>query len=366
MTGATRRLGVFLNGLPDFEVLFPTLAALARRPEIVLRVYATLSLMRAEPRVRRLLADAGIVPVVRPNRLMKLAPWYRRALRDLDAALVLSDPLNDRTGHARRTEAMAAMGLPTIYLQHGVIQTDLTYRAHDRPVPFHSDLIFLFEPVDDQAAVFATGVKDRMVVGGFCKSALLPQRRPPASAMARLSQYRQRVLFCHSFRWDGRYSDAQVEGFYGMIDRFCRAHPDIAVIIRAHRGKRRGAHGDHDRRLARAVPNVFFSFQHTGELRGLTMTDAVALCDRVVSTASTALLDALYLGRPTAVYLNDSDKFAPLPQVSDADSLAAFADLGWTEGMQAVIERYGDPVANADSIAARIADHLGTLSARSN
>jgi hypothetical protein len=366
MKDGVRRLGVFLNGLPDFEALYPTLDALARQPGVALHVFATTSLMRAEPRVRPRLADAGIVPTVRPNRLMKAAPWYRRALREMDAALVLSDPLNDRTGHAPRSVAMATMGLPTVYLQHGVIQTDLTYRAHDRPVPFHSGLIVLFEPLDDRAAVFAPGVTDRMVVGGFCKSALLPHRRPSPSVMARLGRYRQRVLFCHSFRWDGRYSDAQVNGFYDMIDRFCRAHPDIAVIIRAHRGKRRGTHRDHDRRLARAAPNVFFSFQHAGALRGLTMTDAVALCDRVVSTASTALLDALYLDRPTAVYLNDSDKFASLPQVSDADSLAAFAGLGWTGGMQAVIERYGDPGANAGRIAARIADHLATLPARSN
>lgn len=366
MSGERRCVGAFLNGLPDFETLFPILARLATRPEVSLRVYATSSLIWGERRVRPCLAQAGISPIVRPNRLMKFASWYRRALDGLDAALVLSDPLNDRTGHGDRTRTMAELGLPTIYLQHGVIQTDLTFRAHDRPIDFHSDLIFLFEPLDGDAAVFTPGVTDRMEVGGFYKAASLPPKPPPAAIAARLSRYRKRVLFCHSFRWHGRYTDAQVDAFYGMVEAFCRANPDIAVIIRAHRGKRRGAYNAHDRRLRGRAPNVFFSFHHTGPFRGMSMTDAVALADCVVSTASTALLDALFLGRPTAVYLNDSPKFDALPQVGDAESLSDFVEKGWTDGMQAVVERYGDPKVNAGQIAARIAEHLAGLPSRSN
>ncbi len=356
--GGRPKLGVFVNGIPDFENLYHLLLRLRARNKVDLRVFATTNLLRLEPRTRALFAQAKLDPVIRPNRLMKWRPWYRRALGGLDAALGLGDPLNDRSSQGHRTAHMAVIGLPTIYLQHGVIQGDVTYRMNDRAIDFHSELIFLFEPLGKDRLNFAPGVTDRMEVGGFFKKPSLHPKPPAAAFATELARYRQRLLFCHSFRWTGRYSGTDIDAFYAMIETFARSHPDVAVIIRAHRGKRRSAYSDHDARLQSAVGNVYFSYQHSGPMKGMMMSDAVAVSDVVVSTASTALLDALYEGRPTGVYLNDFEKFIGLPQVSDAASLAALSANGFSDGMQEVVARYGDVDANIERICERIEGHL--------
>lgn len=346
--GARPKLGVFVNGIPDFENLYHLLWRLKARGRIDLRVFTTSGLLRLEPRTRALFRGAALDPVIRPNRLMKWPVWYRRVLRDLDMVLTLGDPLNDQSNHGHRTAHMADIGLPTIYAQHGVIQEDVTYRKHDRTIDFHSGLIFLFEPLGANRTLFAPGVTDRMTVSGFLKKPSLPPKPPQAGFAADIAGYRQRLLFCHSFRWAGRYSGADIDAFYGMIEGFARAHPDVAIIIRAHRGKRRGAYSDYDRKLQAAVGNVYFSYQHSGPMKGMTMTDVLALSDVVVSTPSTALLDALYAGQPAGVYLNDSEKFAGLPQVSDAAGLAALSAGGMTDGMRDLLRRFGDVDANIE------------------
>lgn len=352
------KLGVFVNGIPDFENLYHLARRLKERKVVDLRVFATTGLLRLEPRTRALFAQARLDPVIRPNRLMKWKPWYRRALGDLDAVLSLGDPLNDQSNHGQRTAHMATINLPTIYLQHGVIQEDVTYRKHDRAVEFHSKLIFLFEALAENRAIFAPDVAERMEAGGFFKKPSLPPKPPATAFAAELARYRQRLLFCHSFRWAGRYSSADIDAFYAMIETFARSHPDVAIIIRAHRGKRRREYSEHDARLESAVGNVFFSYQHSGPMKGMMMSDAVAMADVVVSTASTALLDALYEGRPTGVYLNESEKFTGLPQVSDAIGLAALSASDFSGGMRDIVERYGDVDANIERICNRIEQHL--------
>jgi hypothetical protein len=359
MAGDARpKLGVFVNGIPDFENLYHLLRRLRARDRVDLRVFSTSGFRRLEPRARALFAQAQLRPVIRPNRLMKWRPWYRRALGGLDAALCLGDPLNDQSNHGHRTAHMAEIGLPTIYLQHGVIQEDVTYRKHDRAIDFHSELIFLFEALGENRAIFAPGVTNRMEVGGFFKKPSLQPKPPAAGFATELARYRQRLLFCHSFRWAGRYSSADIEAFYDMIETFARSHPDVAVIIRAHRGKRRSAYSGYDVRLRSAVDNVYFSYQHFGPMKGMMMSDVVAVADIVVSTASTALLDALYEGRPAGVYLNESEKFMGLPQVSDAASLSALSANGFSDGMQGIIARYGDVDTNIDRICDRIEEYL--------
>ena len=51
------------------------------------------------------------------------------------------------------------------------------------------------------------------------------------------------------------------------------------------------------------------------------MDDLLAVTDVLVSTLSSAILDALYMDIPVAVTINDSEIFKPLPQVNDFSSL---------------------------------------------
>jgi hypothetical protein len=350
------RLGVFLNGVPDVENLWHLIAHLHAAGRIEVVAFVTSALMRREPRVRALFQAAGLTPLVRPNRLMKWRFWYARALRGIDRVLVIGDPATDQTAFAVRGHWIAAQGLPSTFVQHGVIQDGITYVQTPRRLNFHSDQIFLWQPAADCAVDFAPGVTDRVTVSGFVKQPVFAPRPPDVATQAWLAGFRNRLLICHTFRTERQAGQAQA--FYAMIDGFLTAHRETGVIIRPHRGKERSHYAAAERDLQKRHPNLRFSYAHTGAFRGTTITDVLALVDCLVSTPSTALLDGLYNDLPTAQLARDFAMFDALPQVTDGASLAAFVAGGWTPGMADMRARYGAVAANlarvADQIAARM------------
>jgi hypothetical protein len=356
-------LGVFLNGVPDFETLFPVIARLQSRGDLRLRVYATTKMMRLEPRIRALLKEAGIRASVWPNRLQKMA--FPLWMRGIDAVLTLGDPLTDVSGHKRRMRYLARTGMPTIYLQHGVIQLGLTYAYERDEIPFHSNLIYLFEPLAENRALFSEDTRSRMRVSGFLKQAVLPPKSVPQSIAGTLASYKQRILLCHSFRWNSRFPAPVVQDFYEMVEAFAKAHPETGLIIRSHRGKRRSMHASFDDALAKRCPNIHFSYHHQGALKRLSITDALALADMMVTTASTTVLDAAYLDKPVALYRNDSDKFQGLPNIETLPDLEHFAAHPETTqpALKALRNHYGDLETNltrtADEIAGFMAKRFG-------
>ncbi|WP_071675544.1 hypothetical protein [Nioella nitratireducens] len=344
------RIGVFLNGLPDFEALFALLRVLAARGRVDVNVFATTALARKEPRALPLLRGAGMVPVVRPNRWLK--HLYRPYLKRFDILLGLSDPATDETAHGKRTAAISRAGKPCVSVQHGVIQRDWTYSDSGGPLPWDSALVLLYEPPDP--SVFGPAIGKAASVG-FLKPAVLDPRPLPPGVAPAVAAYRQRLLFCHSFRWQDRFSQEQIRTCYDLIEGFARANPDVLTILRSHRGKKRAPMAELDRRLA-ACPNVVLSHQGSGPLRGMTMTDILAVSDLMVSTPSTALLDGVYAGRPAAVFANDSDKFTGLPQITDPASLQAFSDAPHSSAAScdALRNRFGDIASNLDNAAEEI------------
>lgn len=361
MTRAERPVrGVFVNGTPDFENFYHLLGRLHARGNVDLRVFLTSVLLRLDPCIRPLVAEAGFRAIIRLNRLMKWPFRYRRAIGSFNAALGLGDPWNDRSNLCHRTRHMAEIGLPTIYLQHGVIKEDMTYprAGRDVPVALYSGLIYLFEDLSDNAGIFAPGLFERMRVGVFFKRPCLPPKRVPPACETTLAGFRKRLLLCHYFRWQGRYTGADIDRFSDMLVDFARSHPDVAAIVRGHRGKYRRATARHDARIRSQAPNVLFSYQHMGPMKGMVMSDVVALSDVVVSTASTALLDALHGGHPIGVCRNESPKFAPLPQSGTAADLSAMLDSGFTDGMRAIVKHYGDVDANIERICDRVEEFV--------
>ncbi len=332
------RIGVFLNGLPDFEALFALLRVLAARGRVEIVVFATTALIRKERRVLPLLRGAGLAPIVRPNRWLKHA--YPLYLGRFDTLLGLSDPATDGTAHGKRTAAIARAGKHCISVQHGVIQRDWTYSDSGATLPWDSDLVLLFEP--PEPSVFGPAIGKATSVG-FLKPAVFAPRPLPPDVASTFARYRQRLLFCHSFRWQDRFSQDQIRTCYDLIEGFARANPDVLTILRSHRGKKRAPMAELDRRLA-ACPNVIFSHQGSGPLRGMTMTDLLAVTDLMISTPSTALLDGLYAGRAAAVFANDSQKFEGLPQITDGASLQAFSDAPerFATAYDALLQHFGD------------------------
>jgi hypothetical protein len=115
-------LGALLNGVPDVENLYPVLAGLRDGGRVELDLFVTSGLWRREARVRKLLRGSGMAYRVRPNKLMKAGVYYRRLLRGVDRLLVIGDPCNDESVFGARGRYIREAGIPTIHMQHGVIQ----------------------------------------------------------------------------------------------------------------------------------------------------------------------------------------------------------------------------------------------------
>lgn len=168
------------------------------------------------------------------------------------------------------------------------------------------------------------------------------------------------ILFCHSFRWAGRYGEEDVARFYNLVQRFAVAHPNDLVLIRSHRGKSRALYKAHDKALA-TLPNVVFSHAYKGPLRGMSITDVLGLADMCVSTASTAVLDSVYMNRPTAIYENDQPVFRNLPNIEDMDSLEDFFANPERADIAGVRAHYGPVAENIEASCDAIEEMMQTL-----
>jgi hypothetical protein len=311
-----------MNGLAEFETLYPLAQALSARERVTPHVFITSKMAQLDPRILPLLEATG-GPVTIQSRF-RLKWLYHRLLNRIDAVLTLTDPAADQTGRARRSRAIMHKGLPTIFLQHGVLQDGLN-RFKVRPAaPFYARLVLAFEPLDELAGRIPPAELAKIQPIGYLKKACIPLRPPSIEFNTWRARYRHIVLLCHSFRWKDRYEADEAEAFYQMVASSAASMPETGFIIRPHRGLGGAAYDHLDVGISAKHANVILSEAHSGLLAGLAMHDVLAVVDAAVSPGSTAILDAVYAGKQTGVYRNDSDKFQSLESITDAASLVAF------------------------------------------
>lgn len=262
--------------------------------------------------------------------------------------MTLTDPTMDLSTSRPRSQAMLQMKLPTIFIQHGVLQGRLNMSTAKLDTHFESKLLLLFEDLLIPE-VLTREARERTAVVGFIKPVLFPPRSPKSA----LPDLKTTVLFCHSFRWAGRYGDDDVTRFHDMVGAFASKHPDHLVIIRSHRGKSRDLYKKQEGALSK-IPNIVFSHAHRGPLKGMSMTDVLALADICISTASTAVLDSVYFGLPTAIYENDQSVFRDLPNIDGLDSLERLIANPALADTASVRAHYGEISANIE----RCCDHI--------
>lgn len=300
-----------------------------------------------------MIAESGLDVTARPSRWIKLFPkwWLRRG----DAAITMVDPTMDNSPTRPRSLAMLELGLPTIFVQHGVMQGKLNLAEDPRGIDYESQLLLTFEDLIIPEILSEETRKNVRKVG-FIKPLLFPPR-PPKGA---LPDHGRAILFCHSFRWAGRYGEEDVARFYDLLGRFARAHPGDLVIIRSHRGKSRALYKAHDAALS-VLPNVVFSHAYKGPLRAMSITDVLGLADICVSTASTAVLDSVYMDKPTAIYENDQPVFRGLPNIDGMDSLEALVAAPERADIATVQAHYGDVAANIEAACDAIEEMMANL-----
>ncbi len=347
---STRKLtlGVFIFGVPEFETLFHLLKRLNERGELDLKLILPSSLCRIEPRVPLLLNEAQLPYKVLPSKVIKYFYWG--CFRGLDGVLGISDPFIDyRRAHKRRNRYIVKLNLPSIYFQHGVVQAGLNrgdtlnWGVQREKTDFYSIKAFLMEyPAHTQQQFFTDSALARIEISGFIKKPCFAPKSPPSSVVAQLSKYDVRLLICHSLR-SSDFTKKEIEPFYSMIENFAIDNPQIGIIVRPHRGKRRKRYETYDRKLKNKCSNVHFMYHHHGPLKRLSITDALSISDIMISTPSTAILDAVYMGIPVAVCLNYHAIFESLPQITDARSIKNFVidARDNQEGSNLLISRYG-------------------------
>jgi hypothetical protein len=144
-----------------------------------------------------------------------------------------------------------------------------------------------------------------------------------------------------------------------MFHEFCRRNPDLLLIVRPHRGKQddRGKALDAD---LSTLPNAVVMDRYSGDFAYATMHESLAISDVVISHASSAVLDAVYDAKPTAVLQNDWASLAALPQVNTLADLEAFvvASDGIDPKDNAVIRHFGELDANLDRACDAIEDFM--------
>lgn len=343
---AKKRLLFFFNGLPEFETMFQIACRLQARGRVEPVCFGPSAVLRREPRLRPLVAASGLKVAFRPSRLLKLMP--RRLLAQGDWAMTLLDPAMDFSASRPRSLAMLEAGMPTIFLQHGVMQTELNCDSDPRGLRYSAKLLLTWEDLHFPD-ILEPESRARVTPVGFIKPLLLAPRPP----LGPLPRRRRTFLFCHAFRWVGRYGEEDIARFYRLVAEFATRHPEDLMIIRSHRGKVRKLYRHHEKRIAQ-VPNVICTHAYRGPLRGMSMTDAASLADMVISTASTAVLDAVYLGVPTAIYENDQPVYRSLPNIDGIDALEAFAANPGSADIAGLRAHYGDVAENTERACAAI------------
>jgi len=357
-----RTLGAFLIGIPDFDTLYPLLKRLNERGELELKIILPSSLCRIEPRIPKLLDEAQLPHQILHSKIIKY--FCRKCFRDMDAVLGISDPfMIYRRVHKRRLHYLEKLNLQSIYVQHGVIQTDLncgnpqSWGVPLEKINYYSVAVFLMEfPAQAQQQYFTNSALSRIEVSGFIKKSCYPPISLPSSITSQLSKYDARLLICHSLHSD-RFAEKEINAFYSIIEKFSIDNPSIGVIVRPHRGKRRRRYESHDRNLEKKCSNVHFMYHHHGALKRMSITDAISIVDKVISTPSTAILDSVYMGKPTAVCLNYHDIFEVLPQITDANSIERFvydARDNQEHTNQQLIARYGNIDENIERTCLRV------------
>jgi len=334
------RLLFFFNGMPEYEALFPIARRLKQRGLVEPICFSPSEVLRREPRLKPIVAASRLDFTIRPSRWLKLFPkqWLKRG----DAAISMVDPTMDGSSTRPRSLAMLELGIPTIFVQHGVMQGKLNLSSDKRNIHYQSQLLLLFEDliIPD---ILSPETREKLAIVGFIKPLLFP----PCPPKLPLPKHDRAILFCHSFRWAGRYGEEDVARFYDLVRRFAAAHQNDLIIIRSHRGKSRALYRAHDKALS-DVPNVVFSHAYRGPLSGMSMTDVLGLADACISTASTAVLDGVYMDVPMAIYENDQPVFQGLPNITGIDDVEFFVSNLSRTDLAEIRSHYGDVEKNIE------------------
>ena len=320
--GGKRTLGAFFTGDAEFQTFHGTLARLKQRGNLNLRTMAYSRFLRQQPHCKEFFHHADLQPTIQLKRIFEWFP--KHWLKDIDALLVIQDPLRD-SKNPRRCRYITENNFTTIHLGHSVVPERYIQRRilnASELLEYHSSLIFQYEELPEGQLIYSTETLAKMQRSGIIKKFHIT---PEASKYAdMLATFQKTMLFTHEFRTQGRFSSIQILEYFQMVKTFAGENPNIALIMRPHRGRAKEWHKKFDTEIQKKYSNVFFSNHKSGLFKGALVNDLLKVSHALVSTSSTAIVDACYMDVPVAVTLNDDRNFNELPQVNDINSLRQF------------------------------------------
>ena len=277
--------------------------------------------------------------------------------------LVIQDPLRDGK-NPRRRRYIIESNFTTIHLGHSVVPDDYIERRilkGSELLEFHSSLIFEYENLAESGSIYSAETLAKMQRSGILKKFHIT---PEASKYADiLAPFHKTVLFAHEFRTRKRFSNTQMSEYFQMVKIFASENPNIALIMRPHRGRVKEWHKRFDDEMRQKFSNVFFSNQKNGLFKGALVNDLLKNSHALVSTPSTAVVDACYMNVPVAVALNDDKKYNDLPQVNDVGSLKKFVNNtdAYNDSFARIRNHYGNIESNIERTCERIESFVSNL-----
>jgi hypothetical protein len=345
-------LGIFLQLPQDLDVVLPVIDGLSPRPDVRLTVFMLPRLFSRSPRVARALRSRGITPLALSPRLLALgATNLLNGLRGLLTASESSLPPHRKARAI--VEAARSVGVPTYLLQHGIECVGLTHfeGKQGHPAAFASDHIFTWtEPAQLPAGLEPETRAKCLAVG-----------RPHPAHGARVNlpvdlANRKVVGVFENLHWD-RYSGHYRQNVVRDLEGFCRARPDLTVLVKPHFNSRAllGAEATPLRQL----PNVIMASHLDPLWEPFTAPDLLPSCFAAITTPSTVALDAAEHVVPVAIarYGLELPAFAGLPMLEGLPGWINFiadveAGSTWTQSLIAYANRLRLP----GDAAARIAE----------
>lgn len=347
--------------MPAFDSCVPLIARLHERGRISTKVLLGPRIRKVEPRTEEFLRQSGIPYVNRSLlglELFSLADFWRS-----DAILTHSDPVAFGGKFRPRDRYATGLKKPVIFNQHGMVQSGLHVQGADRARiwDYYAEKMLIWSELPDPSAPWlAPNVADKLSITGITKTNLLAPWPGLPELRAQFQAFDQTVLICHNFGFEvDRYSMQMFENAIAIWQEVAKARPNIAFVLRSHRGKR---HADVEAKvemLCRECPNIIRSERHHGLTKMATIHDVMSIADCVVSHPSTVLLDAAYANKPIAVINPLESGFGKLKTVDQLDDFLAFVDHPESLDKGSILRNlYGDLSTNLDKAARVVEERL--------
>ncbi|WP_162912951.1 glycosyltransferase family 4 protein [Rhodospirillaceae bacterium SYSU D60014] len=321
-SSAETRLLIAVTLPQDLDLLLPIIAAARQRTDLVPTIAVPQGVLTESPRVYRALLEMQIVPrVVTEAEILNGALWVDQAYDALLTAAESDLPAH-RLGHAL-TRHGRSRGVRTYTVQHGYENVGLTYfdSVHDRTVSFASATIFTWQDLSRLETAVSPETLARCVAVG-CPKPIQPAATPlPIEATTGVT-----VAVFENLHWH-RFSDLYRRQFIADLCATARALPEWRFLVKPHHAGRWLNHGR--RRALSESRNILLIDPADPRWEAFTAPALIAHADAVISTPSTAILDAARVGLPAAVagYDLNLPLYRPLPILrEEADWLRFLRD----------------------------------------